>query len=96
MDVAPDTLWLDVVTPEDLLVSEAVDEVTAEGVEGDFGVLPGHINFLAALRPGTLTYRIGESTHRLELPGGIAEVLNNRVTILASSRASTATGAAGS
>jgi F-type H+-transporting ATPase subunit epsilon len=73
-----------------------VDEVTAEGVEGDFGVLPGHINFLTALRPGTLTYRIGESAHRLELPGGIAEVLNNRVTILASSRVSTATGAAGS
>lgn len=94
MDVGPDTLWLDVVTPEDLLVSEAVDEVTAEGVEGDFGVLPGHINFLTALRPGTLTYRIGESAHRLELPGGIAEVLNNRVTILASSRASTAIDAA--
>jgi len=96
MDVGADTLWLEVVTPEDLLVSEAVDEVTAEGVEGDFGVLPGHINFLTALRPGTLTYRIGELAHRLELPGGIAEVLNNRVTILASSRASTATGAAGS
>ena len=95
MDVAPDTLWLDVVTPEDLLVSEAVDEVTAEGVEGDFGVLPGHINFLTALRPGTLTYRIGDAAHHLALPGGIAEVLNNRVTILASSRVSTAPGAAG-
>ncbi len=94
MGGTPDTLWLDVVTPEDLLVSEAVDEVTAEGVEGDFGVLPGHINFLTALRPGVLTYRIGDAAHRLDLPGGIAEVLNNRVTILASPRASTATGSA--
>lgn len=85
MDPAADQLVLDVVTPEALLVSEAVDEVTAEGVEGDFGVLPGHINFLTALRPGVLTYRIGTSVHRVEIPGGIAEVLNNRVTILASS-----------
>lgn len=85
MDPSPDQLVLDVVTPEALLVSEAVDEVTAEGVEGDFGVLPGHINFLTALRPGVLTYRIGASVHRVEIPGGIAEVLNNRVTILASS-----------
>ncbi len=84
MGVTPDKLRLDVVTPEDLLVSEEVDEVTAEGVEGDFGVLPGHINFLTALRPGALTYRIGDTAHRLDLPGGIAEVLNNRVTILAS------------
>ncbi len=91
MGGTPDKLRLDVVTPEDLLVSEEVDEVTAEGLEGDFGVLPGHINFLTALRPGTLTYRIGDAAHRLELPGGIAEVLNNRVTILASPPASTAT-----
>lgn len=86
MDPTSDTLFLEVVTPQELLVSEAVDEVTAEGVEGDFGVLPGHINFLTALRPGVLIYRIGSSTHRLDMPGGIVEVLNNRVTVLASAR----------
>jgi F-type H+-transporting ATPase subunit epsilon len=78
-------LHLDVVTPEELVVSESVDEVTAQGVEGDFGVLPGHINFLTALRPGPLTYRVGDTIRRVELGGGIAEVLNDRVTILASS-----------
>lgn len=76
-------LQLDVVTPEELVVSESVDEVTAQGVEGDFGVLPGHITFLTALRPGPLVYRIGETTRRVDLAGGIAEVLNDRVTILA-------------
>jgi F-type H+-transporting ATPase subunit epsilon len=87
MDVTAGKLLLEVVTPEDLILSEEVDEVTAEGVEGDFGVLPGHINFLTALRPGTLAYRIGTSTTRIDVPGGIAEVLNNCVTILAASRA---------
>lgn len=80
-------LHLDVVTPEELVVSERVDEVTAQGVEGDFGVLPGHINFLTALRPGPLTYRVGDTTRRIELGGGIAEVLNDRVTVLATSLA---------
>ena len=89
-------LRCEIVTQDRRLFEGPADMVVAPGSEGDFGVLPGHINFLTALRPGTLTYRIGESAHRLELPGGIAEVLNNRVTILASSRASTATGAAGS
>ncbi|MBI3606523.1 MAG: ATP synthase F1 subunit epsilon [Nitrospirae bacterium] len=87
MEVAAGKLLLEVVTPEDLILSEEVDEVTAEGVEGDFGVLPGHINFLTALRPGALAYRIGTSTTRIEIRGGIAEVLDNCVTILAASRA---------
>jgi F-type H+-transporting ATPase subunit epsilon len=76
-------LHLDIVTPEALVVSELVDEVTAQGVEGDFGVLPGHITFLTALRPGPLVYRMGETTRRVELAGGIVEVLNDRVTVLA-------------
>ncbi|MFZ5861772.1 MAG: ATP synthase F1 subunit epsilon [Nitrospirota bacterium] len=76
-------LHLDIVTPEALVVSEVVDEVTAQGVEGDFGVLPGHITFLTALRPGPLVYRMGETTKRVELAGGIVEVLDDRVTVLA-------------
>lgn len=80
-------LHLDVVTPEELVVSESVDEVIAQGVEGDFGVLPGHINFLTALRPGSLIYRVGDTVRRVELGGGIAEVLNDRVTVLATSLA---------
>jgi F-type H+-transporting ATPase subunit epsilon len=86
-DRSSQRLHLDVVTPEELVVSESVDEVTAQGVEGDFGVLPGHINFLTALRPGPLTYRVGDTIRRVELGGGIAEVLNDRVTVLATSLA---------
>lgn len=86
-DRSSQRLHLDVVTPEELVVSESVDEVTAQGVEGDFGVLPGHINFLTALRPGPLTYRVGDTIRRIELGGGIAEVLNDRVTVLATSLA---------
>jgi F-type H+-transporting ATPase subunit epsilon len=79
----PDKLLLEIVTPEQLVLSEEVDEVTAEGLEGDFGVLPGHINFLTALRPGSLKYRIGGSIQSVDIPGGIAEVLHDHVTILA-------------
>lgn len=82
---ATQRLHLDIVTPEALVVSERVDEVTAQGVEGDFGVLPGHINFLTALRPGPLSYRIGDTIQKVDLSGGIAEVLDDRVTILAAS-----------
>ncbi|MFZ5876978.1 MAG: ATP synthase F1 subunit epsilon [Nitrospirota bacterium] len=81
-------LHLDIVTPEALVVSEVVDEVTAQGMEGDFGVLPGHITFLTALRPGPLVYRMGETTRRVELAGGIVEVLDDRVTVLATALSS--------
>jgi len=77
-------LILEIVTPEALILSEEVDEVIAEGVEGDFGVLPGHISFLTALRPGHLTYRVGDRTERVPIAGGVAEVVHDRVTILAS------------
>ncbi len=74
---------LEVVTPQRLLVSEDVDEVTAPGLEGEFGVLPGHTPFLTALGVGELMYRIGGEEHFLAVRHGFAEVKHERVTVLA-------------
>jgi F-type H+-transporting ATPase subunit epsilon len=80
-----DKIVLEVVTPEQFLLKEEVDEVSAPGTEGDFGVLPGHCEFLTTLRVGELNFRVGEVSRTLPIYGGFAEVRNNRVIILANS-----------
>jgi F-type H+-transporting ATPase subunit epsilon len=79
----PTKLTLEIVTPERSLVSEQVDEVQLPGSEGYFGVLPGHTPLLATLQVGELWYRIGQEKHYLAVAFGFAEVLPDRVTVLA-------------
>ena len=79
----PTKLTLEVVTPERSLVSEQVDEVQLPGSEGYFGVLPGHTPLLATLQVGELWYRVGQDKHYLAVAFGFAEVLPDRVTVLA-------------
>jgi F-type H+-transporting ATPase subunit epsilon len=76
-------LTLEITTPMRMVVSEDVDEVVAPGIEGYFGVLPGHAPFLTTLGIGTVSYRIGRDEHRLAVAGGFAEVRNDKVIILA-------------
>ena len=71
-------------TPDKLLVKEQVDEVEIPGTEGYFGVLPGHTPMLASLAVGEMWYRKGQEKTFLSLANGFAEVLPDRVTILAS------------
>jgi len=79
----PPHLTLEIVTPEELLLREVVDEVEIPGADGYFGVLPGHTPLLATLQVGELWYRIGSDRHYLSVAFGFAEVLPDRVTILA-------------
>lgn len=79
----PPHLRLEFVTPERALVHEDVDEVEIPGEDGYFGVLPGHAPLLAALQPGELWYRRGGERHFAFVAGGFAEVLPDRVAILA-------------
>ena len=79
----PTKLTLEIVTPERALVSEEVDEVQLPGAEGYFGVLPGHTPLLATLQVGELWYRVGQERHYLAVAFGFAEVLPDRVTVLA-------------
>jgi F-type H+-transporting ATPase subunit epsilon len=79
----PTTIELQIVTPERMLVREQVDEVVIPGSNGSFGVLPGHAPLLAALSVGELWYRKGQEKIYLSIVEGFAEVLPDRVTILA-------------
>jgi len=79
----PETLRLDVVTPERVLVAESVDEVILPGSQGSFGVLPGHAPLLTDLDIGPLVYRRGQERRELAVAGGFVEVLPDRVTVLA-------------
>lgn len=79
----PKHLRLEFVTPERAITHEDVDEVEIPGEEGYFGALPGHAPLLAALRPGMLWYRKGAEKTYAFIGGGFAEVLPDRVTILA-------------
>jgi F-type H+-transporting ATPase subunit epsilon len=76
-------MLLEIATPTRMLVTAEVDEVVAPGVEGYFGVLPGHAAFLTTLAPGEVTYRSGQTEHRVAVTGGFAEVRAERVIILA-------------
>ena len=79
-------LFLEVVTPQSAIVSEEVQIVVAPGSEGEFGALKGHTTFLTSLKVGTLRYKDANGKERfLFINGGFAEVLPDKVTILAES-----------
>ena len=79
----PSHLTLEIVTPERSILHEQVDEVEIPGEEGYFGVLPRHTPLLASLQVGVLWYRKGIEKSYLSIAFGFAEVLPDRVTILA-------------
>ena len=76
------TLFLEVVTPEGVIASQEVDMVVAPGTEGEFGILPGHINFLSGIVPGELRFYHGEKSEHLAVSSGFAEVSGDRVSII--------------
>ena len=80
-----ETIQLEIVTPERLVVSEPAEYIEIPGETGYLGVLPGHAPLITELAPGELTYRNGNQTKRLAVAWGFAEVLQDRVTILAES-----------
>jgi F-type H+-transporting ATPase subunit epsilon len=74
---------LEIVTPDRPLVSEQVDELQLPGADGYFGVLPDHAPLLARLQVGEMWYRIGQVRYYLAIAFGFAEVVHNRVIVLA-------------
>jgi F-type H+-transporting ATPase subunit epsilon len=80
---APNRINLTVVTRERKIIDVQVDEVVLPAADGEIGVLPGHTPLLASLRIGQLRYRSGNSTSRLVISWGFAEVLPDRVIVLA-------------
>jgi len=78
-----DRITLEVATPSRLVIGEQVDEAVVPGIEGYFGVLPGHAAFLTTLGIGELTYRIGRDERHAAVAGGFCEVRNDKVIVLA-------------
>ena len=79
------SLQLDIVTPDQVVMSKLVEYVGAPGLEGEFGVLQGHVPFLSALSIGSLHYKADGKMRYIFVSGGFAEVSDNKVTILAES-----------
>jgi F-type H+-transporting ATPase subunit epsilon len=79
----PTKITLTVVTRERKIAEAQVDEVILPGADGEIGVLPGHTPLLATLRIGQLRYRTGNTMNRLVISWGFAEVLPDRVIVLA-------------
>jgi F-type H+-transporting ATPase subunit epsilon len=84
------TFHFDLVSPEKLAFSGEVDQVDVPGWEGDFGVLAGHAPVVAAVRPGILTITAGGTQQKIIVLGGLAEVADDRLTVLADVATSTA------
>ena len=77
------TFHFDLVSPEKLAFSGEVDQVDVPGAEGDFGVLSGHAPVVAAVRPGILTITTGGTHQKIIVLGGLAEVSEKGLTVLA-------------
>ena len=77
------TFHFDLVSPEKLAFSGDVDQVDVPGVEGDFGVLAGHAPVVAAIRPGILTVITGGTKQKIIVLGGLAEISDKGLTVLA-------------
>jgi F-type H+-transporting ATPase subunit epsilon len=78
-----DTFQLEIVTPDKLVVRDSAEEVQIPGRSGYLGVLPGHAPLITELGAGQITYRAGGRVHCFSTAWGFAEVLPDRVTILA-------------
>ena len=79
----PENIELEVVTPERHVLAETVQWIEMPGKEGYLGILPGHAPLITELGIGVLTYRRGSDTRYLTVVQGYAEVLPDRVIVLA-------------
>lgn len=79
----PDHLTIEIVTPDRAIVHETVDEAGLPGAEGRLGVLPGHTPLLVKLQVGEIWFRRGSEKTYLHAAFGFAEILPDRIRILA-------------
>jgi len=79
----PQKIELEIVTPDRRVIAETVDELILPGSQGYLGVRPGHAPLLTGLGVGEISYTVGGRARHLAVAGGYAEVLRDRVSILA-------------
>jgi F-type H+-transporting ATPase subunit epsilon len=78
-----DTFQLEIVTPEKMVVKDVAEEMQIPGKSGYLGILPGHAPLITELAVGEISYRKSSQTYYLAVAWGFAEVLPDKVTILA-------------
>ncbi len=79
-----DTIQLEIVTPERMVLDTEVDSVQIPGLEGELGILPGHSPLFSQLKPaGLLSYNQKGATSQLVISGGFVQVMPDRVKLLA-------------
>lgn len=75
-------LELRILSAEGTLLEDSADRITLTALDGSLGILPGHTPMIAALQAGPVRYRNQTGDHTMDIPGGIAEVARNQVTII--------------
>ena len=78
-----DSFQLEIVTPEKMVVRDNAESIQIPGLNGYLGVLPGHAPLISELGAGEIAYRANGQSHRFAVAWGFAEVLQDRVTVLA-------------
>ena len=81
--IVAETFQLEIVTPAKLMVKDVAEEAQIPGLSGYLGILPGHAPLITELAVGVITYKASGATHTLSVAWGFAEVLPDKVTILA-------------
>ncbi len=81
--MANNTLKLEVITPEQLALSDESTSVVVPGVDGELGIWPNHAPLLAGLKPGVITYKTASGTQKLVVSGGFIEISNNVISVIA-------------
>ncbi len=79
----PDTFQLEIVTPEKMVVRDSAEELQIPGRNGYLGILPHHAPLITELGAGVISYRRDGQTYHFSVAWGFAEVLPDRVTVLA-------------
>jgi F-type H+-transporting ATPase subunit epsilon len=79
----PTKIHLTLVTREKKVLEQDVDEVVLPALRGQIGILPGHTPLLAALKVGEMSYRVGDKHYMMVLTWGYAEILADRVIVIA-------------
>lgn len=75
-------LQLEIVTPDAKVYDESVDSVTLPTVQGEIGILPGHIPLLASLQPGEIQLTSGGTSENLAIDKGFVQILGDKVSVL--------------
>lgn len=78
-------MYLEIITPDQKIFEGEVESVTFPGSEGSFQVLANHAPLISALDRGVIVYKTGSEKLEVEVDGGVVEVLNNKVVVLAES-----------